>query len=309
MQLTDLVPIDDPEAVLKEVLAILDLIPQSVDADQVSSAFHKVCDLYGGNYPGYRACNTEYHDLRHVNETFLAMIRLLHGAILKKKALTDRHIILSLVSALLHDVGYLQEEDDHKGTGSKYTADHVQRSMDFLNSHGSEFGLQREEIRDGRSMILCTDLAADVAGITFPSVEVETLGKMLGVADLVAQMADRTYLEKLRYLYREFKEAGIGDFSSEDELLRRTVDFYDLVAQRFRTLLDSNDRFLRPHFAARWDIDADLYQEAIERQKRYLVEILGRPDFSSRVHLQRESVDQISKEYSQKAHSGTGKEN
>ena len=92
MQLSDLVPIDSPEAVLEEVLAILDLIPQNVDTAQVTSAFYKVSDLYNGDYTGYRACNTEYHDLRHVNETFLAMIRLIHGAIIEEKTFSDRHI-------------------------------------------------------------------------------------------------------------------------------------------------------------------------------------------------------------------------
>ena len=287
IKLSDLVPIDSPKAVLEEVLVILDLIPQNVDTAQVASVFHKVSDLYNGNYTGYRACNTEYHDIRHVNDTILAMIRLIHGAILEKKTFTDRHITLGLVAALLHDVGYIQEEHDTKGTGSKYTADHVQRSMSFLDRHGLEFGLYSEEIADSRNIILCTDLSVDISDILFSSVEIETLGKMLGVADLLAQMADRTYLEKLRYLYYEFKEAGIGDYSSEEDLLRKTVDFYDFVAQRIKTTLDSNDRFMYPHFARRWNAQADLYHEAIEKQKQFLAKIIKLPDFNPKEHFNR----------------------
>jgi len=300
-QLSALIPIDSPEAVLEEVLVILDLIPQNVDVAQVATVFHKVSDLYNGNYAGYRACNTEYHDLRHVNETFLAMTRLIHGAIIEKKTFTDRHIVLGLVAALLHDVGYIQEEHDTKGTGSKYTADHVQRSMSFLDLHGLEFGLYSEEIADSRNIILCTDLSADISDILFSSVEIETLGKMLGAADLLAQMADRTYLEKLRCLYYEFKEAGIGDYTSEEDLLRKTVDFYDFVAQRIKTTLDSSDRFMSPHFAGRWNTNADLYYEAIEKQKQFLIRILELPDFNPKKHFNRNrAAEKISKEYNSK---------
>ena len=50
--------------------------------------------------------------------------------------------------------------------------------------------------------------------------ENEILGKMLGTADLLGQMSDRTYLEKLPFLYLEFKHAGIDGVGTE-------LDFFD----------------------------------------------------------------------------------
>jgi hypothetical protein len=157
IQLFNLIPIDSPEALLDEVVIILKLISPDFNADSVKSAFNAVTGLFSGNWPGYQACNTEYHDLCHTTDAFLATARLIHGAVLDGETFTDRHIALGMIAALLHDVGYIQEEHDIDGTGAKYTADHVERSMDFLERHGSELGLPYEEITEGRTIILCTD--------------------------------------------------------------------------------------------------------------------------------------------------------
>jgi len=71
--------------------------------------------------------------LRHTTDTFLAMARMIHGATLEGETFSERHINLGLIAALLHDSGYIQSESDLQGTGAKYTASHVQRSIDFLN--------------------------------------------------------------------------------------------------------------------------------------------------------------------------------
>ncbi len=297
-QLYNLVPIDSPQAVLDEVMVILDLISPDFDTAPVTSAFNMVINLYRGKYPGYRACNTEYHDLSHTIDTFLAMVRLIHGAVLDGETFTNRHITLGLITALLHDAGYIQEVHDKEGTGSKYTANHVQRSMDFLERHGSELGLSYEEITEGRAIILCTDLAVDISTVEFTSTEVELLGKMLGSADILAQMADRIYLEKLLFLYYEFKEAGIGDYESEVDLLQKTLAFYDFIAQRLKMTLDATDRFASSHFASRWGAHANLYDVAIKKQKSYLRQILEIQDSDPRDHLRRGGiVDKIRREY------------
>ena len=296
LQLSNLIPMESPEAVLQEAIVILDLISPDFDAVPVDSAFKATVNLFNGKYPGYRACNTEYHNLHHTIDTFLAMARLIHGAVLDGETFTGRQILLGLVTALLHDAGYIQEEHDTEGTGSKYTASHVQRSMDFLERHGSELGLSYEEIVEGRAIILCTDLAVDISTIEFASAKGELLGKMLGSADILAQMADRTYLEKLMFLYHEFKEAGIGDYESEVDLLRKTLAFYDFIAWRLKTTLDAIDRFMSSHFTLRWSIKENLYHVAIEKQKKHLRKIMEIPNSDPRNHLKRDGiVDKIRK--------------
>ena len=290
LQLSNLIPMGSQEAVHEEAIVILDLISPDFNAIPVDSAFKATVDLFEGKYPGYRACNTEYHDLRHTIDTFLAMIRLIHGAVLEGEAFTDRQILLGLTAALLHDAGYIQEEHDTEGTGSKYTTSHVQRSMDFLERHGSEFGLSYDEIVEGRAIIFCTDLAVDISTIEFTTAKGGLLGKMLGSADLLAQMADRTYLEKLLFLYYEFKEAGIGNYESEMDLLRKTLAFYDFIALRFKTALDAVDRFMSSHFTLRWGIKDNLYHVAIEKQRKYLRKVMEIPKPDFRIHLKRDGI-------------------
>ena len=107
IQLSNLIPFDSQQVVLDEVLVIVDLISPGFNKIPIRSAFSKAAGLYGGTFPGYRACNIEYHDFHHANDTFLAMARLLHGACLENETFSDRQIVLSLISALLHDSGYI----------------------------------------------------------------------------------------------------------------------------------------------------------------------------------------------------------
>jgi hypothetical protein len=298
IQLYNLIPMDSPQDLLDEVIVILELISTDFDTASVTSAFNMVDNVYKGEYPGYRACNTGYHDIRHASDTFLVMARLIHGAVLDGESFTNRNIILGLIAALLHDVGYIQEEHDLEGTGSKYTATHVQRSMDFLERHSSELGLSNEEITGGRDIILCTDLAVDISTIDFTSDQVELLGNMLNTADILAQMADRTYLEKLLFLYHEFEEAGVGDYENEVDLLRKTLAFYDFITQRLKTTLDMTDRFLVSHFSSRWGTHENLYNVAIEKQRNYLKNILEIHDSDPRDQLKRAGiVDKVRRKF------------
>lgn len=295
-QLFDLVATHQPENVLDEVKIILNMISPDFNIAPVNHAFAITSDLYNGCFPGYKSCNIEYHDLRHITHTFLVMARLIHGAVCDGEDLNNRLIALGLITALLHDSGYIQEDFDNEGTGAKYTTSHVRRSMDFLKRHGAQLELSDDEITAGRAMILCTDLAVDINSIEFPSGRVELLGKMLGTADLLAQMADRTYLEKLLFLYREFKEAGVGGYESELDLLKKTVGFYDYIGHRIETALDATDRYMISHFDSRWNIHKNLYHEAIEKQKEYLKGILEMPDFDHRDYLRRNRIVNLVRE-------------
>ena len=292
-----LLAVGSSEDVLNEVLEILKRISSDFNTQPIRDVFDAVERLYGGNFPGYRACNTGYHDLRHAIEAFLAMSRLVHGAVLGNQSFSKSQIITALIAAILHDVGYIQEKFDTRGTGAKYKADHEQRSMEFLSRHGPRFGLSADEIAAGRMIIQCTDMDADITAIAFPSPQIELLGKLLGTADLMAQLAEQTYLEKLLYLYYECAEAGVGDYESEVDILRKAVNFYDVFEERLRTTLGGVDRFMQLHFASRWDIHQDLYHEAIGKQKDYLLKILKIPDSDPRDYLKQggivEKVHQI----------------
>ena len=297
-QVATLIDMECPETVYNEVVLILQLIDPEMNISPVENAFRFTRELYEGNMPGYKACNTPYHNYRHITDTFLAMVRLLHGAQLSGEKFNERHIVLGVISALMHDTGLIQEAHDSEGTGAKFTQDHVKLSMDFMEQHAASLNLDDQEVADLRDMILCTDLVADIPAIKFSSPQVELLGKMLATADLIAQMADRTYLEKLLFLYHEFREAKMGDFKNEIDFLHQTLNFYEISNQRFAKILDDTSRYMVPHFKERWNVDSNLYVESLNRQRTFLEKILA--DASSSVYdeLKRSDiVDEVRREY------------
>jgi hypothetical protein len=288
-RLYDLINMDSAEGILHETEAVLQIAYPGLDADPVVKVFHDTMSLYAGKYPGYQACSTGYHDFQHCAETLLAMIRLIHGAGAEGLRLSDPAVTISLIAALLHDAGYIPENNE-AGEGGKHTAAHVRRSMNFAGHYGRQHGFTPDAITACQTMICCTDLDADFGAIAWPSRDVELLGKMLAAADLLAQMADRAHLEKLFYLYQEYQEGLVSGYNSAEDLLRKTIDFYSIADDRFKNKLESTDRFMAAHFMQRWGIDDDLYRLAIENEKMYLRTILQREDQDISSRLRRKGI-------------------
>jgi hypothetical protein len=290
IQLANLVKMDSPQAVLDEAMNTIALFPHQPHPQTIRSAFNQIVILYKGGWTHVSACNTDYHNLKHITDCFLAMVRLIHGAFVSGGEFTGPQICQGLVAALLHDVGYLQNSEDTIGTGAKFAASHVRRSMEFVQRHFADFGLEQADVHACMAMIHCTDLGKDLATIPFSDQATEQLGKMLATADILSQMADRTYLEKLLLLYYELDEACIDDYVDELDLLWRAKDFYLQMLDRFESRLDAFNRLVVHHFRARWDIDQDLYQQAIRKQQAYLQTVLLQDSDDPCVRLRRSRI-------------------
>ena len=269
-----LIKMDDSEAVYVEVHFIVTAIFKTFDFEALRKIFDDVQNLYNGYYPGYKKCNTDYHDLRHVTDTFLLTARLIHGAHLNGIKLTKRNVFLGLVSALLHDTGYIQSTDDRTGTGAKYTSSHVDRSIEFTEKYLLFNGYSIMDYELCHDLIKCTDFVIDTKSIDFTSEGMKIMGMIVGTADIVGQMSGRRYLEKLDLLYCEFKEADIGDYTSEFDLLKKTVPFFDFVNIRIMSEFENVSRFLVSHYQQRWGIDKDVYHEDMNKNVVYLKKIV-----------------------------------
>ncbi len=280
-QLISLVDISDPENAFDEVEVILRGIDPSFSIKEIARVFQDIIRLFEGRYPGFRACNTEYHDLRHTMEVFLATARLIHGAFLDGKPLSEKMINIDIISALMHDTGYNQTLDDTSGTGAKYTVDHILRSIDFCNRYFADHPVFAHESKSFRDILLCTGFTERINEIQFLNQEVETAGKILGAADLLGQMADRLYLEKLLFLYYEFKEAGIADYENEYDLLLNTLQFYEVTLNRLEYDLGGVHQHMRSHLRVRWGIDRDLYMDSINNNIHYLKQVIRHEEYTS----------------------------
>lgn len=274
-KLYDLINPADAQRVHDEVKHIISLLTDEYDYDMFDVFLKDTVRLFGGEYPGYQSSRTSYHDLEHTNSVVLATARLMHGCFLEGHALEPRSIFLGLASSLFHDIGLIQTMDDNEGTGAKYTVGHEERSIAFITKYLSSKGFSPQDTEDCAHLIRCTILSLPVKEIPFRSGKIETLGKIVGSADLLAQMADRNYLEKLLLLFREFEEAGVPGFDSALDLLQKTEGFYKFVAQkRLSEEFDGISANMRSHFNSRWGIPQDLYAESIRKNIEYLKTVI-----------------------------------
>jgi len=275
IKLYDLIDFSNPQDILNEVKHIVALIVSDFNYSILEKIYNDIELIFAGNYPGYQASNTRYHDLEHTGSVMLATTRLMHGSFIQGYTFSSPKILLGLIGALFHDIGFIQAESDITGSGAKYTIGHEQRSIYFMKKYLAQKSFSLQDMEDCSHIIMCTILSLKPEQIPFRSKEIETLGKIVGSADLLAQMADRAYLEKLFLLFKEFEEAGLPEYGSEFELLHKTEDFYKHVAQK-RLTKEFNHvyTFMRLHFKERWDIDQDLYEESISSSINYLKDIV-----------------------------------
>ncbi len=279
--------VKSPEAVAREVKTILHILFRRADVSLFDRVLADVTRLFRGQYPGYRSCNTEYHDLTHTLDVLLATARLIHGAHVEGIPFTPEDVLLALTAALLHDVGYLQSDGDEEGTGAKYTLIHVRRGVDFVTGYFLGLGLDERQARNCQSLIWCTDLAKTMEQIEFLSPQCALLGRILGTADLLGQMADDIYLEKLTDLYDEFAEGQVPGFSSEMELVHKTLGFFSFIQARLRGQLGGLHHCMRSYFRVRHCLDRDLYDEYMRKNIFFLTHTLHSMGEGYRLRLRR----------------------
>ena len=288
LQISQLVDTDNTAAVFEEVKRNFIQFYPIQEFEQVRKAFKDFNHLFEGKYPGYRACNTKYHDKIHTTDALLSISRLIDGYnISSKPKLPLKKVKIALIATIFHDTGYIQKKTDKEGTGAKYTLKHVERSIEFIEKYFKSIGYSKKDFIAAQNIVECTGLSAKLCSIKFQDNAEKILGCMLGSADVLGQMGSRTYLERLLYLYREFKEGHVKGYSSEMDLLKKTLAFYETVKTRLKQTLESVNRYSKPHFSRRYGINQDLYNEAISRQIFYLREIFAYESVSLKDKLRR----------------------
>ena len=227
----------NPSEVESSVRAIYLSIYPRADGSEVSKWFSWAMSCFEGKTAGYLPIDMKYHDVEHTLMVALCMARLLEGRHLERAEphLSQHQFRCAMVAVLFHDTGYLKKNDDLAGTGAKYTLIHVERSAEFAGQFLTGKGFSSSDIASIQSMIHCTGVNMELEVIPFQDDFVRMLGYALGTADLVGQMADARYLEKLRGLFFEFEECRqFYDgkvparlvFASVDDLLQKTPWFW-----------------------------------------------------------------------------------
>lgn len=260
---------------LDEILSLAALIQPTFNPFLLRQLHHDVARLFAGIYPGFRASTSRYHNLGHTYSVALATARLLHGLSCTGKDISIQVIELALYSAYLHDTGLLRESSDQALSGAVYTQMHEERSITFMTRYLTLNNLPDLLVQGCSAVIKCTNLTLDPRDIPFPSPASKLAGYVLGSADILAQMADRCYLERLPFLFQELKDGGLRTHGSAIELMENTTLFYhNIVRVRLTEAFANTAKAMQPHFQQRWGINDNLYSTNIERNLDYLTKIL-----------------------------------
>jgi len=280
----------DPRVVNEEIDRIyLELYP-SAPTKLLDNAFCDLTRLYRGEFPGYHPCDTAYHDVQHVLDVTLAMARLIDGyerSRIGTEAFGDSLFRLGVITALFHDVGYVRQLTDHTSkNGAEYTLTHVSRGSHFLKDYLPRIGMP--EMADiAAELIHFTGYETPVSKIKVPSPIYKLLGSMLGSADIIAQMADRCYLEKCRdRLYPEFVAGGLTTkrteegvevvmFASGEDLVIKTPKFFEGASRRLDVELGGSYQYAQKHFGGQ-----NLYLDEVSKNINFAQEIGAESDTS-----------------------------
>ncbi len=263
---------EDP---LDEILFLAGQISSEIDQHFITQVHRDITSIFSGIYPGYRASKPQYHDLRHTRSVVLATIRLFHGLICDGYEFPSKTIQKSLLSAYFHDAGLLLQITDSAKTGANYTKFHEDRSIQCLHNYLKDLGKSENYCHKCATIIRFTNINLDPQSLPGIPKILQLCGKVVGSADILAQMADRYYLESLPLLFEEHQAGGISDNKSATELIKNTADFYRVVIKkRLEVTFDNVGSSMTTHFKERFQIGRDLYLENINRNIQYLEKIL-----------------------------------
>ncbi|MFK8051840.1 MAG: hypothetical protein AB8F65_02615 [Woeseiaceae bacterium] len=250
--------------------------------DRIWLAFHDFERLFTGRFPGFHGCDTTYHDVQHTLDMTLAVARLLAGyesTATEALRLGPARAELAIIISLFHDAGYIRhaENDAEVRNGAEFTRVHVSRSAEFLRDYLMRIGLG-DQIEIASQLVHFTGYEIDLRRLQVANPKDIRSGCIIGTGDLLAQMADRCYLEKCRdRLYEEFVIGGVATqtnsegktkmmYASGEDLLRKTPEFFQSGARkRLDQEFDRTYRFIEPLFDGK-----NPYIEAINRNIRYL---------------------------------------
>ena len=289
---TNTVQVSSPASVRNAVHELFSETFPGMSYDKLWLAFYDFERLFTGRYPGYRGCDTTYHDMQHTLDMTLAVARLIVGyerSVEPSDRLGPGRAQMAVITSLFHDSGYIRHEvrDKDYANGAEFTLYHVSRSADFLRRYLPDLGMAKD-VGVSSMIVHFTGYELDLDEIELDDPRDIICGHLIGTADLIAQMADRCYLEKCRdRLYNEFVVGGVAvenakpgeymvRYKSGNDLLRKTPAFYQQVTRdRLNSKFNRAYRYAEVLYGG-----YNPYIDAIRCNITHLVRVLESNDFS-----------------------------
>jgi len=260
---------------LDEIVSLSSAICPDANQSLIRDTYNDMTAFFSGSHPFFQKNTLQYHNLRHTQLVALATARLFHGLHCNHIDINSETLTKGLLSAYFHDTGMLLLEGDRAKSGTEYIADHEERSILFLQRYAALKGLDENILKDCATIIHYTNLSLDPTTLGRHSHETQLAGQVVGSADILAQMADRYYLEALPMLHEELKADKTYKHASALDLMIHTASFYhNIILNRLILTFSNTSRSMRIHFRERYQIDRDLYTENINKNIAYLEKII-----------------------------------
>jgi hypothetical protein len=261
--------------ILDEICLVAAKIFPDFNLSVIRDAHYDLAALFSGKSSDYQKTSLPYHNLRHSQMVVLATVRCFHGLHNNGVHFQASTLLKGLLAAYFHDAGLLVHADEAGIPAPKLLAGHEERSIKVLTDYLKTRGIPEKISHDCGIIIRYTDLNKDPEAFTVHAEEVQLAGQVVGSADILAQMADRYYLEQLPLLYYEQEEGGVNTHNSAIELMEHTANFYhNVVMKRMLANFACTSQAMKSHFRERYGIDRDLYQENITKNIEYLDTII-----------------------------------
>ncbi len=262
---------------LEEIVSLSSAICPSADCQLIRSIYNDMASFFSGSHPLFQKNTLQYHNLRHTQMVALATVRLFHGLHCNKTHINAETLTKGLLSAYFHDTGMLLLEGDSATSGTEYIVNHEERSSLFLRHYIDRKELGQNISEDCATIICYTNLSLNPTTFAAHSHETQLAGQVVGSADILAQMADRYYLEALPTLHEELKANKTYQYASALELMIHTANFYHtIILNRLKHTFSNISQSMRTHFRERHKIDRDLYTENINKNINYLEQIIAK---------------------------------
>ena len=289
---TNTVQVSDPASVRNAVHELFSETFPGMSFDKLWLAFYDFERLFTGRYPEYKGCDTTYHDMQHTLDMTLALARLVSGyerSVEPPDRLGAARAQMAIITSLFHDSGYIRHEvrDKDFTNGAEFTLYHVSRSADFLRRYMPELGLAKD-VGIASMIVHFTGYELDLDNIELDDPRDVICGHLIGTADMIAQMADRCYLEKCRdRLYNEFVVGGVaienarpGEYmvrytSGEDLLIKTPVFYQQVMRERLNSKFNRVYRYIEVMYGGQ-----NPYIDAIRMNITHLVRIIETGDWS-----------------------------
>lgn len=260
--------------ILPEILSLCASTWPRIDLSAFKQSYRHVTDFFRGEDPSFERNNLPYHNLRHTRIVTLATARLFHGLYLSGVEIRAVAVEKGLLCALFHDIGMLELRiESHPFLGSISSITHETLSSKLLRTYINVIGLPIFYSIECEEIINHTNLNINPGTISCSS-ESKLIGQVVGSADIIAQMADRYYLECLSSLFYEMEKDNKSEYKTLQEMMHNTTAFYELVKERLEHQLGNVHRALHFHFKQTQGIDRNIYIDQINANIDYLNKII-----------------------------------